>query len=56
MKMEKTKFKTTLVDGIKIAYREAGDPHKPTLLLLHGYPPLLISIEKFLIDWPIPIT
>lgn len=38
MKMEKTKFKTTLVDGIKIAYREAGDPHKPTLLLLHGYP------------------
>jgi len=26
------------VDGIKIFYREAGDPHKPTILLLHGIP------------------
>lgn len=25
-------------DGISIAYREAGDPSKPTVLLLHGFP------------------
>ena len=24
--------------GIKIFYREAGDPSKPTILLLHGFP------------------
>jgi len=36
--MEKTKFKTEHVDGINIAYREAGDNKKPSLLLLHGYP------------------
>jgi pimeloyl-ACP methyl ester carboxylesterase len=26
------------VDGINIFYREAGDPGKPTILLLHGFP------------------
>ena len=26
------------VDGIKIFYREAGDPSSPTILLLHGFP------------------
>jgi len=26
------------IDGIEIAYREAGDPSKPTVLLLHGFP------------------
>lgn len=26
------------IDGINIAYREAGDPNKPTVLLLHGFP------------------
>lgn len=26
------------VDGFKIFYREAGDPEKPSLLLLHGFP------------------
>jgi pimeloyl-ACP methyl ester carboxylesterase len=26
------------VNGIEIFYREAGDPAKPTLLLLHGFP------------------
>jgi pimeloyl-ACP methyl ester carboxylesterase len=26
------------IDGLKIAYREAGDPAKPTVLLLHGFP------------------
>lgn len=29
---------TVDVDGIKIFYREAGDPGKPAILLLHGFP------------------
>lgn len=31
-------FKTEAVDGINIAYREAGDPKNPKLVLLHGFP------------------
>ena len=31
-------YRSVQVDGITIAYREAGDPAKPTLLLLHGVP------------------
>jgi pimeloyl-ACP methyl ester carboxylesterase len=34
----KTFFKTTDIDGIKIFYREAGSPDKPTIVLLHGFP------------------
>jgi len=26
------------IDGVNIFYREAGDPAKPTILLLHGFP------------------
>lgn len=31
-------YKTIKIDGLAIFYREAGDPSKPTLLLLHGFP------------------
>ncbi|PHS28504.1 MAG: hydrolase [Robiginitomaculum sp.] len=31
-------YKNIKIDGISIAYREAGDPAKPTILLLHGFP------------------
>jgi len=31
-------FKTTVIDGTEIAYREAGDPSHPAVLLLHGFP------------------
>jgi pimeloyl-ACP methyl ester carboxylesterase len=31
-------FKTAKVDGLDIAYREAGPANAPTLLLLHGFP------------------
>jgi pimeloyl-ACP methyl ester carboxylesterase len=31
-------YKTALVDGFKIFYREAGDPQAPAVLLLHGFP------------------
>lgn len=33
-----TSFRSEIIDGIRIAYREAGDPAKPTILLLHGFP------------------
>jgi pimeloyl-ACP methyl ester carboxylesterase len=31
-------FKTTGVAGLGLFYREAGDPSKPTIVLLHGFP------------------
>ncbi len=31
-------YRHETIEGIKIAYREAGDPTKPTILLLHGFP------------------
>jgi pimeloyl-ACP methyl ester carboxylesterase len=31
-------YKTAHVDGLKIFYREAGDPQAPAVLLLHGFP------------------
>ena len=33
-----TKFRTLEVNGINIAYREAGNPENPTIVLLHGFP------------------
>jgi pimeloyl-ACP methyl ester carboxylesterase len=36
--IESVAFRTELIDGLKIAYREAGDPSRPTVLLLHGFP------------------
>lgn len=38
MKTTSISYKTTLVDGFKIFYREAGDPQTPAVLLLHGFP------------------
>lgn len=32
------KYSTVKIDGRDIFYREAGDPAKPTVLLLHGFP------------------
>lgn len=31
-------YRNVTIDGVKIAYREAGSPDKQTLLLLHGVP------------------
>lgn len=36
--MKNTKFKKIEIDGINIAYREAGNPKNPAIVLLHGYP------------------
>lgn len=33
-----TLFKTINIDGVNIAYREAGNPQNPTIVLLHGFP------------------
>jgi pimeloyl-ACP methyl ester carboxylesterase len=32
------RYRTVTVDRRQVFYREAGDPHGPTLLLLHGFP------------------
>jgi pimeloyl-ACP methyl ester carboxylesterase len=32
------RYRRVTVDGLSVFYREAGDPSKPTLLLLHGFP------------------
>jgi len=31
-------YRTVTVDNVDIFYREAGDPDRPTILLLHGFP------------------
>jgi pimeloyl-ACP methyl ester carboxylesterase len=33
-----TRYRSTTVDGVRLFYREAGDPSRPTVLLLHGFP------------------
>ncbi len=33
-----THYRSAEVDGLNIAYREAGDPASPKLVLLHGFP------------------
>ena len=32
------RHRSTMVDGVRIFYREAGDPRHPALVLLHGFP------------------
>src|SRR2546430_1797186 len=36
--MTPVSYRTMLVDGIKVFYREAGEQHARTLVLLHGFP------------------
>ncbi len=36
--INRVSYKTVSIDGLDIFYREAGDPKKPTILLLHGFP------------------
>lgn len=31
-------YRSEAIDGLTIAYREAGDPSRPAVLLLHGFP------------------
>ena len=32
------RYQAGVVDGLNIAYREAGNPQNPKLVLLHGFP------------------
>ncbi len=36
--MNHIKYKELEVNGVNIAYREAGNPENPTIVLLHGFP------------------
>src|SRR4051812_17651334 len=36
--MDRVSYRRVTIDGNEIFYREAGEPEKPTLLLLHGFP------------------
>jgi pimeloyl-ACP methyl ester carboxylesterase len=38
MKIPTVSYKTARVNGFNIFFREAGDPQKPAVLLLHGFP------------------
>jgi len=41
-------YRTVNIDGLNIAYREAGSPDAPTLLLLHGLPSSSRMFESLL--------
>ena len=36
--IQTTTYRTVSVDGLKVFYREAGNPKEPGVLLLHGFP------------------
>jgi pimeloyl-ACP methyl ester carboxylesterase len=38
LRIESTSYRTIVVDGLRVFYREAGAKDAPTLLLLHGFP------------------
>jgi pimeloyl-ACP methyl ester carboxylesterase len=38
MKTSSISYKTAQVNGLKVFYREAGDPQALAVLLLHGFP------------------
>lgn len=41
--------KTVEVDGVNIFYREAGEPKKPSLLLLHGFPTSSLMFKNLMV-------
>lgn len=36
--LQLVRYRAKMIEGVRIAYREAGDPANPTLVLLHGFP------------------
>ena len=38
--------KTADVAGLRLFYREAGDPSKPTIVLLHGFPEVVLVARQ----------
>jgi pimeloyl-ACP methyl ester carboxylesterase len=43
-----TSYRTALVDGLKVFYREAGDPKASAVLLLHGFPTSSHMFREFI--------
>ena len=39
------------VDGVDIFYREAGDPARPSLLLLHGFPTSSLMFKNLMVEF-----
>jgi pimeloyl-ACP methyl ester carboxylesterase len=50
MKTNKVSYKTVIVDGIKIFYREAGDKSKRAILLLGGFPSSSVTFRNLIED------
>lgn len=43
------RYRTTVVDGLEIFYRESGDPAAPAILLLHGFPASSFMYRELLV-------
>ncbi|MBE9463265.1 alpha/beta fold hydrolase [Dyadobacter subterraneus] len=50
MSNKKTSYKYLQVGGLKIFYREAGDPLKETIVLLHGFPTSSHMYRRLLLE------
>ena len=48
--MTSVRYGFETVNGLKIFFREAGDPSKPTIVLLHGFPTSSHMYEKLMAD------
>jgi pimeloyl-ACP methyl ester carboxylesterase len=45
-----TRYRTETVEGHEIFYREAGDPDRPTVVLLHGFPASSFMFRELIAD------
>ena len=45
-------YKTVTIENVDIFYREAGNPNRPTLLLLHGFPTSSHTFRDLIADFP----
>ncbi|WP_113699020.1 alpha/beta fold hydrolase [Nonomuraea lactucae] len=43
-------YRTAVIDGLDIFYREAGDTSAPALVLLHGFPTSSIAYQELIAD------
>jgi pimeloyl-ACP methyl ester carboxylesterase len=44
------RYRTAVIDGLNVFYREAGDPSAPTLVLLHGFPTSSIAYQQLIAE------
>ncbi|MEU0564043.1 alpha/beta hydrolase [Nonomuraea sp. NPDC005983] len=43
------RYRTAVIEGLEVFYREAGDPSAPTLVLLHGFPTSSIAYQELIV-------